>query len=154
MTKRLSNREPTDAEIERMLQEGAGRGFWPLSHSEFEWSDLPYEYLNLLFQIDRTKEPQLLLPWILPHVPPEVRPHFIDLFERLEFKTRSKKTPSYRRTEQQQKLLAALDDVKNRPREVKQTDAIEEAARRRGIDKTALTLAVQGQHSSLRRHRR
>jgi len=78
------------------------------------------------------------------------------LFDRLTFKrTRNdRRPPSYVCTEQQHKLLQALYDVKNRPRGVKQAEAIADAAGRWGISKNALELAAQGQHSSLRRQAR
>jgi len=104
--------------------------------------------LDLLDQIDETKEPRLLLP--LLNLPPEVRPHFVDLFERLEFKSRSRKTPSYRPSDAQQKLLGALYDVKNRGRGVTRAQAIADAAGIWGISESALKLAVKGQHTSLR----
>src|SRR5262245_15095792 len=98
-------------EVEKLAQRDAGMGFENLRLSDYgsmwaECAALPPEYLDLLDQIDRTKEPRLLLP--LLNIPPEVRPHFEDLFTRLEFKSRSRKTPSYRPSDAQQKLLCAL----------------------------------------------
>jgi hypothetical protein len=110
--------------------------------------------LDLLDQLDNTREPRLLLP--LLNIPPEARPHFEDLFDRLVFKLRNKesrRTPSYRPSKQQQKLSGALWEVDNRPRTVTKDKAIEAAARSWGINKTALALAAKGQHTSFRRRR-
>jgi hypothetical protein len=155
MSKRPTKRELDDVEAEQLAQKYAGQGLEHIRLSDYGsmWAKcaaLPPEFLDLLDQIDRTKEPRLLLPLILPNVPPEVRPHFVDLFERLEFKSRSRKTPSYRPSDAQQKLLGARYDVKNRGRGVTRAQAIADAARSWGISESALNLAVKGQHTSLR----
>jgi hypothetical protein len=108
--------------------------------------------LDLLDEIERTKEPRLLLS--LLNIPPEARPHFEDLFERLVFKSRSRRTPSYCLSDAQQKLFEAIWNVKNRPRGVTQATAITEWAKSWGIDREALEKAVKGQHTSLRHAQR
>ncbi len=147
MTKRPTKRELDEDEIERLSIEHAGMGHGPRPPSDYvweKWGALPPEYLHLLYRIDHTKEPRLLLP--LLNVPPEVRPHFVDLFERLEFKRRIKKTPSYMLTEHQQRLLAAKSAVKDLGW---RTD---KAARFYGVERTSLETALRpGAHSSLRR---
>jgi hypothetical protein len=116
--------------------------------------------IDLVFEIDRTLDPKLLLSLFDPPLTSEeirhILPHLEDLFDRLTFKrTRNdRRPPSYMRTEQQHKLLQALDDVKHRPDGVKLAEAITDAAKKRGVNETALKLAVQGQHSSLRRQAR
>src|ERR1700745_876630 len=87
--------------------------------------------LDLLDRIDHTKEPSLLLP--LLKIPPEVRPHFEDLFKSLVFKSRSRRTPSDRLPYNQLTLLYAMWCVKTRPRGVKQADAITDVAQRYGF---------------------
>jgi len=112
--------------------------------------------IDLISEIDCTLDPKLLLSLFDPPLTSEelrhILPHLEDLFDRLTFKrTRNdRRPPSYTRTEQQHKLLQALHDVRNRPRGVKQAEAIIKAARDWGISKTALELAVQGKHTSLR----
>jgi hypothetical protein len=104
--------------------------------------------LDLLYRIDETKDPGLLLPYILPCFQHEVRPHIKDLFERHVFKSRSRRTPSYRLTEQQQKLLVAVSAVRYRG------VTFAKAAQLYGIEPDTLRLALKDQHSSLRRGRR
>ena len=110
--------------------------------------------LDLLDQIDNTKNPRLLLP--LLNIPPEVRPHFEDLFDRLVFvqrkvrKRRNRRTPSYRPNDHQQKLLGALWGVRNRRPGVTKDQAIAEQVQFWGITESALTKAVEGKHTSLR----
>jgi acyl-CoA synthetase (NDP forming) len=102
--------------------------------------------------LDKTLEPRLLLP--LLSIPPEARPYFVELFERLEFRRRSKRTPSYRPSEHQRTLMAARYTVENRPRTETQAKAIVDAAQYWGLSKTALEKAVKGRHTSLRRRGR
>ena len=104
--------------------------------------------IDWLDEIDRAKGPSVLLP--LLNIPPETRPYFEDLFEGLNFKHNRKKQRFWP-TEHEQKLLGACFDVQNRPKGVKQKDAIAATAQSWDIDKEALTLAVKGQHASLRR---
>jgi hypothetical protein len=110
--------------------------------------------LDLLDLIDQKKEPRLLLP--LLNLPPEVRPYFEELFERLVFierrvsKRRGRKTPSYRPTDHQQKILCALWSVKNRERGKTQAQEIADQAQYWGISESALKLAAQGRYPSLR----
>ena len=112
------------------------------------------ELLDLLDQIDETKEPRLLLP--LLNLPPEVRPHFEDLFDRLVLvervvhKRRGRRTPSYRPNDHQSKLLGALWGVKNRSPGVTKAQAIAEQAQFWGLTENALKRAVEGRHTSLR----
>jgi hypothetical protein len=105
--------------------------------------------LDLLDQIDRTKEPRLLLS--LLNLPPVALPHFEDLFERLVFKSRSRRTPSYRLSDAQQKLMWAIWEVRNLHPGVTQAEAITEVAKYWGINCSALEKAVTGHHTSLGR---
>jgi hypothetical protein len=114
----------------------------------------------LISAIDITLDPKLLLslfddPPLTSEELTHIRPHLEDLFDRLTFKPtrKNRRPPSYMRTVQEHRLLQALDDVKNRPRGVKQAEAIAEAVQKRGVSKTALKLALEGRHSSLRRGR-
>ena len=116
--------------------------------------------IDLVFEIDRTLDPKLLLSLFDPPLTSEeirhILPHLEDLFDRLTFKRtrKDRRPPSYMRTEQQDKLLQAHIDVLNRPDGVTQAKAIADAARGWGISKNALELAAKGQHSSLRRQAR
>jgi hypothetical protein len=126
-----------------------------LAHIRPHLEDL-FDRLTLTFKRTRKdRRPPLLSLFDRPHTSEElahIRPHLEDLFDHLTFKRtrKDRRPPSYMRTEQQHKLLQALYDVKNRPDGVKQAEAITKAAQKRGVSESALKLAAQGQHTSLR----
>jgi hypothetical protein len=159
MSKRPSKR---NTELERLheqyaswvvshrLSDGSSRQ-WSQKHRFFDISVHSKPLIEWLDEIDRTLDPKVLLP--LLNIPPEARPYFEALFEGLDFKHNHKsRRRRFQPTEHQQKLLAALLNVKkNRRSEQTQAEAIEEWAKIWGVSKSALEKAVKGQHTSLRR---
>jgi hypothetical protein len=106
------------------------------------------EYFNLLDNLDQTKDPSLLLPYL--NIPNEMRPHFEELFTRLKFKSVNRKPSSYQLTGKLQRVWLALDQVRSAMlRGVSRDDAIAKAAKGFRIDRTALVSALEGRHRSL-----
>jgi hypothetical protein len=106
-------------------------------------------YINLLDNLDQTKDPMLLLPYL--NVPEEMRPHFEDLFTRLKFKSVNKRTPSYQLTDKLQRVWIAVDQVRSSWRRgVPRDDAITKAAHDYRLDRTALVSALEGISPRLR----
>ena len=114
MTKKLTA-------LELLEKYGDIGGSKELSDNAFWLPDVPDEYIDLLDALDRTKDPTLLLPYL--KVPEAARPHFEDLFARLEFKTRKGRRAdakkSYKPSDELIRLKMARDQVR--------------AARRRGM---------------------
>jgi hypothetical protein len=118
------------------------RGFW----LDDEVAD---EYVELLEQLDATKDPKLLLPYL--KVPDAVRPFFEDLVDRHKLRSVSRKMPSYKRSDEMIQLWLAGYYVINRPRDTPRAVAIAEAVQRFNVTTHNLELALDGQHASLNR---
>ena len=141
MSKRPRGKRRTRPELDEGILD-----YGPLSTIASLWSSgLSPEFMDLLDQIDQKKEPRLLLPRILSSFSPEEQRHIKNLFERNEFKSRSRKTPSYRPSYDDMELLNAVLVVKNYGWTV--TDAV----RFLGVKRSPLFKALTGKHSSLRR---
>jgi hypothetical protein len=137
--------------VPEYLKRGSAAGrSQKLSDTAFWLPDLPDEYITLLDKLDHTRDPRLLLPYL--KVPEAVRPHFADLFERLAFKSRSRKLPSYQRTDKQKRLLMAVEAVRReRRRGVFRADAIAKAQRNYGVAADTIGAALSGKHYSFRK---
>lgn len=115
-----------------LLKHGGAGKSQKLADNAFWLEDMSSEYITLLERLDATRDPRLLLPYL--KVPAKVRPHLVDLFERLEFKTRKGRRAdakkSYRPSDELIRLKLARDAVR--------------AAKRRGMShEAAITEAIQ-----------
>ena len=161
MSKGKTKPELIDPEYEAKLQERASLDTESLRLSDFrdvrlsdvvfrkDWTQLDplldtwilskeksLPLIDWLDEIDCASGPMVLLP--LLNIPPEARPYFKALFKGLNFK-HNRKRRRFWFSEHHQKLLGALEEVKHRPRGVKQAEAITKAAQHWGISESALT---------------
>lgn len=122
------------------------------THTVWFADEIASEFIWLLVNLDRTKDPKLLLPYL--NVPKAVMPHLEDLFDRHRLQSKARRIPSYQRTDHQIRLMAALAYIKQRSKEMSEDDAVEEAASIYRLNDTALHEAVRGGHRSLRQSRK
>lgn len=113
-------------------------------------------WVDALEAIDRRADPAQLLKLLAPGVPPSVLPHLEDLFKRMRWAPKDKRTtPTYDRTAREAQLALAkrrVADLVEVGLLVK--DALEQVAVETGIPLTVLGNSYEGRRGSTRRMRR
>ena len=123
-----------------------------LSDNAYWLKDIPAFHVDLLDELDRTKDPKLLLQVL--DVPKAVLPHFADLLDRHRLQVSSRRMPSYQRTEKQIDLMMAVWNVKKRSPGESRDEAIDVEAWAWDVTPEALRKALEGKHGSLSRAER
>jgi hypothetical protein len=136
-----------------MSKKLSDRAFWLAD--EYDLPTLPDPLIDLLAEIDKTKDPMPLLGLLESlGLPKAALPHFRDLFDRWKFAPRnrhSRRPPSYQLTDNQIQLRMAVEQVRSAvKRGASLEDAKTEAEQFWRLDSTALTAALANDHRSLR----
>ena len=149
------------SDLQDLFAQSTGKGVSTVFSDQAYWLTPEEEehvgWLNVLAEVDRTRNLQPLL-WLLQRLaPPSVQPHLEDFFLRHQTtvkrtRGRQRRSPSY----QLDTRYRALEDAVTQVRALRATgmklDArIERVATERGMQKSTLRAAVQDKHGGFRR---
>jgi hypothetical protein len=141
-------RKPTPKELLASL--------YQLGHLEDVRNPECESWMEMIIAVDQTADFQPLFDMLQLGAPTAVMPYLEDLFARFHLLPNNKKSHAghplyYPMTRDQLRIAIAVAHVKHRPEDMTEEDAIQKAAKDRGLTDKSVRDAFKGKHSSFRR---